>query len=135
MGLTDLPSARVFWYRYEWGTITGGGTLGNTLLTSPSNSAVVTPAGRAVLRAQQWMHGTLLGTGNGPPCRKDRRGTYTCVVRDSTGTRRIYWNPFRTAKVKLAPNAHHLTSELGVRSRVRPGSVIKVSYRPVLAGK
>jgi hypothetical protein len=126
---------RVFWYRYDMNHLASGGNLANTLLTAPGDPSSITPAGLAYVRIQQWMHGTLLGTKKSAPCPKDKHGTYTCVVKDSTGTRRIYWNPFGTGKVKLAANAHHLTNELGVKSKVRPGSTIKVDYRPVLAGK
>ena len=127
---------RVFWYRYDWGYLSGTtGTLGNTLLTSPTNSGSLRPAGKAYLRIQQWMHGTLLGTRTGPPCRADRHGTYTCVVKDSSGVRRIYWNPFHRATVKIASNAHHRTTEFGVRDRVRPGSKIAVTYKPVLVSR
>lgn len=124
---------RVFWYRYDWGYLPGtAGTLGNTLLTSPTNSGSLRPAGKAYLRIQQWMHGTLLGTRTGPPCRTDRHGTYTCVVKDSSGVRRIYWNPFHRAKVRLASNAHHKTTEFGVRDRVKPRSTLAVNYKPVM---
>lgn len=126
---------RVFWYRFDMNHLGSGGNLANTLLTVPGDPSSITPAGRAYLRIQQWMHGTLLGTKRSAPCPKDRHGTYTCVVKDSTGTRRIYWNPFGTGRVKLAGNAHHLTTELGVKSKVKPGSTIKVDYRPVLAGR
>lgn len=125
---------RVFWYRYDWGPLSDGGTLGNTLLTKPTDSSQVTAAGKAFRRIQRWMHGTLLGTNRARPCQKDRQGTYTCVVRDSSGTRRIYWNPFRTARVRLAGNAHHLTREFGGVTRVTPRSTITVRYRPVMAG-
>jgi hypothetical protein len=126
---------RVFWYRYDWGLIAGGGTLGNTLLTNPTDSSIVTLAGRAYLRIQQWMHGTLVGTRGHRPCPADRHGTYTCVVKDASGVRRIYWNPFHAAQVRLPRNAHHLTTELGVRKSVAPRSTIKVGYKPVMAGR
>jgi hypothetical protein len=126
---------RVFWYRYDMSRLPGGGSLSNTMLTSLDNPGVVTAAGRAYARARAWMHGTLLGSRKARPCAKDRHGTYTCVVKDSTGTRRIYWNPFHTGRVKLASNAHHLTGVLGGRTKVRPHQTIKVGYKPVMVGR
>jgi hypothetical protein len=123
---------RVFWYRYDWGRIPGGGTLGNTLLTDPDDSSTVTAAGRAYARAQQWMHGTLLGGSKHPPCQKNRHGTYTCVVKDSSGKRYIYWNPFHGAKVRLPKGVHHLQGVLGTTSSVAPRSTLKVNYKPVM---
>lgn len=120
---------RVFWYRYDWGV-----HIANTLFTSTTNASKLTAAGSAYARIQSWMHGTLVGTRTAPPCQADRHGTYTCVVRSGSGTRRIYWNPFHGAKVKLAGNAHHLTNEMGGVSKVRPGATITVGYAPVLVG-
>jgi hypothetical protein len=126
---------RVFWYRYDMNRVPGGGPLGNTLLSRPGDPSVVTPAGHALVRAQQWMHGTLAGSHGQAPCAKDAHGTYHCVVRDSSGTRRIYWNPFRTAKVRLAGNAHHLHGVLGGSTTVRPHATIKVGRAPVMASR
>jgi hypothetical protein len=126
---------RVFWYRYDWGRVSTGGTLGNTLLTDPDNPAVLTPAGHAYLRAQQWMHGKLLAARGAAPCPKDRHGTYTCVVKDGTGVRHIYWNPFHGATVRLPQGVHHLETVVGGHGRVRPGSSIKVSYKPVMVSR
>jgi hypothetical protein len=123
---------RVFWYRYDWGRVSTGGTLGNTLLTSPDNSALLTTAGHTYLRAQRWMHGKLLAPRGTIPCPKDRHGTYTCRVKDGTGVRYIYWNPFRGAKVRLPSGVHHRETVVGGHSRVRPRSLISVSYAPVM---
>jgi hypothetical protein len=122
---------QVDWYRYDMG-LTGSGTLGNTLLSDPLDHTAVTAGGRAFLLAQQWMHGRLLGSSGHPPCQTDSRGTYTCVVKDSTGKRRIYWNPYRKATVHLASDARHLQTVLGQVSNVRGGSKITVNYRPVM---
>ena len=85
---------RVFWYRYDWGRIPGGGTIGNTLLTDPDNTARMTAAGHAYVRVQTWMHGTLQGKPGHRPCAKDSHGTDPCLVSPtpqapggSTGTR------------------------------------------------
>ena len=123
---------RIAWYRYDWGRIPGGGTLGNTLLTDPDDVSRLTAAGRAFVRVQAWMHGTLRGRPGHRPCAKNSRGTYTCVVSDSSGTRRIYWNPFRRATVKVAASARHRQSVLGDISKVAGGTRIKVDYRPVM---
>jgi hypothetical protein len=127
--------ARVFWYRYDLGHSGVPGTLGNTLLSTPGQPDELTPAGEAYVRAQRWMHGTLLGVGHRRPCARDPHGTYTCVVRDASGTRRIYWNPFGHARVHLADDAHHEESVLGVTSTVAPGSTIRVGPKPVLVSR
>jgi polysaccharide biosynthesis protein PslG len=124
---------RVFWYRYNWWKLPTGGNLSNTLLTSPTDSSHVTAAGHAYRRVQQWMHGTLLGTAHGRPCPKDRHGTYTCVVKDGTGKRFIYWNPFHTDTVRLPRSVHHVQGVLGATSAAKPGSTLKVTYKPVMA--
>jgi hypothetical protein len=124
---------RVFWYRYDMNRVPGGGPLGNTLLSTPGNPAHVTAAGHALVRVQRWMHGRLLGSKGHAPCAKDRHGTYRCVVHDASGTRRIYWNPFTTAKVTLAGGAHHLVGVLGGVSAVHPHATISVGRAPVMA--
>jgi hypothetical protein len=123
---------RVFWYRYDMGTYPGGGTIANTLLTRPNHPDEVTAAGTAFVTAQAWMHGRLLGSHGHRPCRKDRHGTYTCVVKDKSGKRHIYWNPFRTARVTLPRRAHHLHGVLGGSSDVKPGSRLEVGFKPVM---
>jgi hypothetical protein len=118
---------RVFWYRYDW-----SGNLANTLLTDRADVSRLTAAGRAYVRAQERMHGTLIGGKGHPPSAKDRRGTYHCVVKDSSGKRHIYWNPYRSAKVRLPKGVHDLEGVLGSTSTVRPHSVLKVGYKPVM---
>ncbi len=124
---------RVDWYRYDLGLLDGGGTLGNTLLSDPTHHRHVTAAGHAFRRVQRWMHGRLLGTPGHRPCRRDSHGTYTCVVKDAEGKRRIYWNPYRKATVRLASGARHLQGVRGGVTRVQGGSRITVDYRPVYA--
>ncbi len=124
---------RVFWYRYDMSPIAGGGTLGNTLLSDPMNAAQVTPVARSYVTVQQWMHGRLVGPRGKRPCQRDARGTYTCVVTDASGTRRIYWNPFHRATVRLAPGARHVHGLLGGQTKVRGGSRLTVDFRPVMA--
>jgi hypothetical protein len=125
---------RVEWYAYDMGQLPGGGTLGNTLLTDPTNLAagVMTPAGAALARVESWMHGTMVGTATQRPCATDAKGTYTCLVKYSTGVGRVYWNPFRTAGVTLVSSARKKVSELGVTTRVKGGQKLKVNYMPVL---
>jgi polysaccharide biosynthesis protein PslG len=124
---------RVFWYRYDMHRVCSGcGTLGNTLLTDPDNTSRVTPAGRAYARAQDWMHGRLIGPPGTRPCQKNRHGTYMCVVKDPGGIRRIYWNPYGTGRVRLVKGVHHLQGVLGKVSTVS-GSTITVGGRPVMA--
>ena len=122
---------RVFWYRYDWNTLRGGGTLGNTLLSKPGNPNRLTLAGNALVLVRSWLHGRLLGAG-GTPCQVDAKGTYHCVVKDSTGIRRIYWNPTRSVTVRLAPGAREKQTISGGYTSVKGGSNLKVDYRPVM---
>ena len=81
--------SRLFWYRYDWGLLPashGGGTLGNTLLSVPGSPGTITPAGLALRTGEQWLRGRLLSRPGHRPCARDRRGTYTCVVRYAGGT-------------------------------------------------
>ncbi len=126
---------RVYWYRYDMGILGSGGTIGNTLLSQPNDPSVVTPAGRAFALVQKWMHGTLEGSGTRAPCAKDGHGTYTCVVKDSSGTRRIYWNPNHRATVRLAASARHAQGILGAISKVKGGSKLAVDAKPVMVGR
>ncbi|HEX3932552.1 MAG TPA: hypothetical protein VHW64_17790 [Nocardioides sp.] len=125
---------RVDWYAWDMGQLPGGGTLGNTLLTDPADRAggVLTPAGRAFARVESWMKGTLIGTRTKQPCIADRNGTYTCEVKYRHGVGRVYWNPYRSAKVKLVHSARTKVDELGTSSKAKGGSKLKVSYEPVL---
>lgn len=123
---------RVFWYTYNMGTYAGGGSIANTRLAVAYQPTELTPAGQAYGLVQQWMHGTLVGTKGRRPCARDRHGTYTCVVRDSTGTRRIYWNPFRHARITLPGNARALHGVLGGHRPVTAGTSLSVGWRPVM---
>ena len=128
---------RVDWYAYDMGKLNadmGGGPLGNTLLTDPSqqSAGVLTPAGLAFTRVQSWMAGTLVGTRTKAPCAADRKGTYTCVVQYKKGVGRIYWNPRKTVRVTLVKSATSRTTELGVTSKAKGGTRLRVDYRPVL---
>jgi polysaccharide biosynthesis protein PslG len=126
---------RVFWYRFDMRRQPGGGQIANTLLTPLDDPERLTGAGGAYLRAQRWMHGTLLGPRHGRPCRADRHGTHTCVVRDTAGRRYIYWNPFHGATVRLPKGVHHLQGVLGATSTVTPRSTLSVSYKPVMVSR
>jgi hypothetical protein len=126
---------RVFWYRYDMGGLPsdiGGGTLSNTLLSTPGDPSQVTRAGRTYALVQGWMHGTLLGSRHHRPCAQDRHGTYTCVVKDSTGVRRIYWNPAGKASVRVSKSAHHKQGVFGGVTSIRPGSTLTVTPTPVM---
>jgi hypothetical protein len=126
--------ARVDWYAYDMGTLSGGGTIGNTLLTDPADrpAGVLTPAGRAFTRVQSWMAGTLVGTRTHPPCTKDKAGTYTCVVRYAKGMGRIYWNPTKSVRVTVVKSAKKRVDEYGHSTSVKGGKKITVNYAPVL---
>ncbi|MGC4108906.1 MAG: hypothetical protein QM747_00425 [Nocardioides sp.] len=125
---------RVEWYAYDMGALPGGGTLGNTLMTDPNDrsAGILTPAGKAFTRIEAWMKGTLVGTATKRPCITDRSGTYTCEVKYAHGVGRIYWNPSRTAKVKLVKSAKTKVDELGKSSKAKGGSKLKVDFKPVL---
>jgi polysaccharide biosynthesis protein PslG len=125
---------RVNWYAYDMGTLTTGGTLGNTLLTDPTDRAAgtLTPAGVAFTRVQGWMKGTMVGTTTKRPCIADRHGTYTCLITYAHGVGRVYWNPFRSATVQLVRSASRKTNQYGATSRARGGSKLKVNFMPVL---
>ncbi len=125
---------RVNWYAYDMGTLPGGGTLGNTLLTDPTqrSAGILTPAGVAFTRIQNWMNGTLIGTTSKRPCIADKNGTYTCLVKYATGYGRIYWNPMKSARVRLVNSATRKVDEYGVTTRVKGGTRLRVNYKPVL---
>jgi hypothetical protein len=125
---------RVFWYAYDMGELTGGGTLGNTLLTRSADLAAgsLTPAGHAFTRIQSWMAGTLVGTTKRAPCIEAKNGTYTCVVKYHKGMGRIYWNPTKTVKVTVVKSAKKRVDEYGRSTSVKGGKKIKVTFAPVL---
>jgi hypothetical protein len=125
---------RVDWYAYDMGALSTGGTLGNTLLTDPTDRPAgdLTPAGQAFTRIESWMKGTLIGTATRQPCVTDRHGTYTCEVKYRHGVGRIYWNPTHSAKVKLVRSARTKVDEYGATGKAKGGSKLKVSYQPVL---
>jgi hypothetical protein len=127
--------SRVFWYRYDWNTVAGGGTLGNTLLTVPGEWDRVTRAGRALATARTWLRGRLVGTRGHRPCAVGRHGTYRCTVRYRGGVRTIYWNPHRRVRVHL-PESARVRSVAGrpvgrLSGRSAPGS-LRVGYEPVM---
>jgi hypothetical protein len=125
---------RVDWYAYDMSQRGALGPLGNTLLTDPVDRAAgtLTPAGLAFTRVQAWMKGTMVGTTSKRPCIPDRNGTYTCLITYERGVGRVYWNPYRSAKVKLAKSASKKISQYGVTRRARGGTELKVGYQPVL---
>jgi hypothetical protein len=127
--------SRVFWYRYDMSHLLpeqGGGVRGNTLLSDPDDPTQVTAAGRAYVRVQRWMHGRLVGPRHRHPCQRDVHGTYTCKIIDGNRIRRIYWNPFTRAKVRLAPKARRAQSISGGVRTVEGGSRITVGFLPVM---
>jgi hypothetical protein len=125
--------SRLFWYRYDWGTVADGGTLGNTLLATPNAYDQVTPAGQALGTARAWLRGRLVGTGGRPPCSQNSRGTYSCTVRYPAGVRRIYWNPNHTVRVPLPAGAVYRQTGLSARQSIaRRDTTVHVSYQPVM---
>jgi hypothetical protein len=130
-GLTSM-----FWYRYDWNNLpasSGGGTLGNTLLSIPGSPDTITRAGAALRTTQRWLRGRLVGRDGRQPCGRGPRGTYTCVVRYAGGVRRIMWNPERPVRVRFPHGAVHLQRVDGRTTRVTPRrSTLRVSYLPVV---
>ncbi len=125
--------SRVYWYRYDWNELpaaSGGGTLGNTLLSDPADHAVVTPAGQALTTVERWLQGRLVGTDGRRPCARDARGTYSCIVRYHGGTRTILWNPVH--KVRVQVSGRVTSDERGRPRATTRTSTLKVGYRPVL---
>lgn len=125
---------RVHWYTWNLGRLAGGGTIGNTLLTDPSDGTTRTLAGNAYVLVRGWMlGGTLVGTSAGAqPCAKDSRGTYTCIITYRSGVKRVYWNPSRTVKVRAARSATFKVGVYGKRTAVKGGASVTVDYRPVM---
>lgn len=123
---------RIAWYRYDWPELPTGGTIGNTLLTDPTDVTRLTAAGRAYALVRTWMHGRLRGHHGRPPCLRDGHGTYDCVVTDAGGTRHIYWNPFHRARVRLPAYVGHRQGVLGATGSVSGGSRVSVDFRPVM---
>ena len=100
------------------GTLPSGGTLGNTLLTSPADRATPTLAGKSVGLVRGWLlSGKLIGASKSAlPCGKDSKGTYTCVIKYSRGVKRVYWNPTKKATVTAAKGATYKVGVAGVRA-------------------
>jgi hypothetical protein len=121
--------SRVFWYRYDWGRVADGRTLGNTLLSDPDDHAQVWAPGRAIRIAEHWLRGRLVGTNGRRPCARVHSGTYQCTVHYRGTVHTILWNPHRKVRVRL-PGAQ-------VRSRTSAGRrvasrTVRVGYRPLV---
>jgi hypothetical protein len=130
--------SRVFWYRYDWKTVAGGGTLGNTLLTVPGEWDRVTPAGRAIATARAWLRGRLVGTHGHRPCAAGPHGTYRCTVRYRWGVRTIYWNPHRRVRVQLPASARVVSlagRPVDDRAGRRVAGTVRVGYQPVMVSR
>jgi polysaccharide biosynthesis protein PslG len=125
--------SRVYWYRYDWGRVAGGGTLGNTMLTDPDDHSLLTPAGRAVLTVQRWMNGRLVSApGQRRACSRDRLGTYTCLVRHGDRLRTILWNPHHRVRVQVR-GATTSEDQNGRPTTLRSGTdTLQVGFRPVM---
>jgi len=125
---------RVHWYSWNMGYLASGGTLGNTLLTNPSDGTTRTLAGNAFALVKGWMvGGTLVGASrSAQPCAKDRLGTYTCVIRYKDGVRRVYWNPTKTVTLRAARNATFKVGVYGRRTAVKGGARLRVDYLPLM---
>jgi hypothetical protein len=125
--------SRVFWYRYDWRLIPGGGTLGNTLLATPDAPDQPTAAGQALATTEAWLNGRLVGLDGRPACAQDAKGTYTCVVRYSGGVRRIYWNPLHGVDVTVRADATYSQAASGATKTLgRSDPTIRVGAQPVM---
>jgi hypothetical protein len=127
--------SRVYWYRYDWDQLPdsmGGGTLGNTLLSDPTDHSVVTPAGQALGTVATWLRGSLVGTDGQQPCASDESGTYTCTVKYHGHTRTILWNPYHRVTVDV-PGADSRQNQSGRSIGLsKATSRVRVSYAPVM---
>jgi hypothetical protein len=124
--------SKVFWYRYDWGRVADGGTLGNTLLTDPDDFARVRAAGLALRTAEHWLRGRLVGTHGRLPCARGRQGTYSCTVRFHGGVRTIYWNPHRAVRIQVPRSQGRsvvVTRAGGGRTTTR---TVRVGFQPVM---
>jgi hypothetical protein len=111
---------RVFWYSWELQT------MANTQLTKDDGDTL-TRAGYAYKVVGDWQQG-----GRMQGCDRDRKGTYTCEVRSSSGVKRIYWNPTRRARVTLVKSAKKKSTMTGYTTRVRGGKRQVVNYSPIM---
>ena len=66
------------------------------------------------------------------PCAKDRRGTYTCVIKYSGGFKRVYWNPNKRVRITTVKSATQLVRGDGTTSRIKGGSKQYVGFLPVM---
>lgn len=128
--------ARVYWYRYDWGRMVDGQTLGNTLLSDPDDWSRVSPAGRALHTVERWMRGRLVAErGHRWPCERGHRGTYTCTVRHGRHVRTILWNPRHTVRVHVR-GVDSRENQRGRTTAMGGGSAtVKVGYRPVMLAR
>lgn len=127
--------SRVFWYRYDWNLLpasSGGGTLGNTLLTVPGRPDQVTRAGHALATTARWLHGRIVGRHGHRPCAQRRSGLFTCVIRYPGGVRRIYWNPRHRERVRLPARATYRQLTTGDVRTLGRHRAIRIGYRPVM---
>lgn len=122
---------RVFWYRYDWGRVGDGGTLGNTLLSDPDDFTRIRAAGLALRTAEHWLRGRLIGRHGHRPCVPDRRGTYRCIVRHRGVVRSIYWNPHRKVRVHVPARSTARVLGRAVARQARHHTV-RVGFRPVM---
>jgi polysaccharide biosynthesis protein PslG len=121
--------SRVFWYRYDWGRVIDGRTLGNTLLSNPDDNTRVWAPGRALRIAEHWLRGRVVGTHGRRPCARLHSGTYQCTITYQGVVHNIYWNPHRKVRIRL-PDAGVRTSR--VSGRRLASRTVRVGYQPLL---
>ena len=69
----------------------------------------------------------------GAALRRDRSGTYTCVVRYAAGRRTILWNPQHDVTVPMPRGASRLQTSRGATTRITERqSSLRVSSLPVM---
>jgi len=121
--------SRVFWYRYDWGRVIDGRTLGNTLLSDPSDYTRLWAPGRALRIAEHWLRGRLVGTDGRRPCARVHHGTYRCTIRSRGVVRTIYWNPDHKVRINVPARNRAGTRVAGRRVTSR---TMRVSFAPVM---
>jgi hypothetical protein len=111
---------RMFWYAWDLQR------LANTELTF-ADGTTLTRAGVAYKVARGWLLGTRTRG-----CARDRRGTWSCVVRSARGVKRVYWHPGGRVTVHTVRSARVLVDLRGHRTRLHGRTGIRVGGAPVM---
>ena len=79
------------------------------------------------------MDGRLVSApGHARPCSRDRKGTYTCLVRHGSRLRTILWNPQHRVRVQVRGVIAREDQDGRPVTRRSGTDVLRVGYRPVM---